>query len=211
MVFVALTAGQVVQTRLARASELSVPMSNRLRRAYGTQAVLGVLVIGASGWLLGLDPDKVTTEDDGVDFAINEEFVEPEAGIDLTVSLDPGRAGVVNRLRVEVREPAEGLSGLEVRLIPPVGSDEGEVIQAIPLDGAGIADSGPDAGVPLDVSGAWTLRVSASTSSGSLRGDPRSINVAEEDGSQPTSEIGSTPTLPPATPAPSPPSSTTAP
>ena len=72
MVFVALTAGQIVQTRLARANELSVPMAYRLRRAFGTEAVLGVVVIALSGWLLSLDPEKLP-EDDGVDFAITEE------------------------------------------------------------------------------------------------------------------------------------------
>ena len=92
MVFVALTAGQIVQTRLARANELSVPMAYRLRRAFGTEAVLGVVVIALSGWLLSLDPEKLP-EDDGVDFAITEDVRDPDAGIDLTVSLDPGRVG----------------------------------------------------------------------------------------------------------------------
>ena len=105
-----------MQTRLARANELSVPMAYRLRRAFGTEAVLGVVVIALSGWLLSLDPDKLP-EDDGVDFAITEDVSDPDAGIDLTVSLDPGRVGL-NRLRVEVREPETGLDGLELTVHP---------------------------------------------------------------------------------------------
>jgi copper transport protein len=200
MVFVSLTAGQVVHTRLARASELSVPMAYRLRRAFGTEAVLGVVVIALSGWLLSLDPEKLP-EDDGVDFAITEDVRDPNAGIDLTVSLDPGRVGL-NRLRVEVREPATGLSGLELRFTPPIGTDAGEVIQRIPLTGAGIADSGPDGGVPLEVPGAWTLQVSASTPSGTLAGAGSTFDVLAADGSQATSVIESSPTAPPATPRP---------
>jgi methionine-rich copper-binding protein CopC len=202
MVFVTLSAGQIVQTRLARASELTVPMSYRLRRAFGTEAVLGVAVIALSGWLLSLDPGKLP-EDDGVDFAIEEDIRDPEAGIDLTVLLDPGRVGT-NRLRVEVREPETGLDGLELRFSPPVGSDAGVVIQRIPLTGAGIADSGPDHGVPFEVAGAWTLQVSASTPNGTLSGAGSSFEVLSADGSQPSSVIGSSPTNPPATPAPTP-------
>jgi copper transport protein len=211
MVFVSLTAGQIVQTRLARASELSVPMAYRLRRAFGTEAVLGVIVLALSGWLLGLDPEKLP-EDDGVDFAITEDVRDPDAGIDLTVFLDPGRVGV-NRLRVEVREPESGLDGLELRFSPPIGTDAGVVIQRIPLTGEGIADSGPNGGVPLEVAGAWTLQVSASTASGSLAGAGSTFDVLAADGSQPTSVIESSPTAPPATPRPTtaPTSSTTTP
>ena len=210
MVFVSLSAGQVAQTRLARASELSVPMAYRLRRAFGTEAVLGVIVLALSGWLLSLEPEKLP-EDDGVDFAISEDIRDPDAGIDLTVSLDPGRVGL-NRLRVEVHEPETELAGLELRFTPPIGSDAGEVIQPIPLTGAGIADSGPNGGVPLDVTGAWTLQVSASTPTGSLAGAGSTFDVLAADGSQATSVIETSPTAPPATPRPTPaPSSTTAP
>jgi methionine-rich copper-binding protein CopC len=213
MVFVTLTANQLVQARLTRASELSVPMANRLRRAFGTQAVLGVGVLALSGWLLGLEPGKLPAED-GPEFAITEEIVDEDAGIDLVVQLDPGRVGV-NRLRVEVREPETGLDGLQVTFIPPVGSNAGSVVQTIPLTGAGIADSGPPpaGGVPLDVAGAWTLQVSASTPTGSLTGAGSSFEVLQADGSLPTSDIETVPTRAPVTPAPTtvPPSSTNAP
>jgi len=200
MVFVALTASQVVHTRLARASDLSVPMAHRLRRAFGTQAVLGVAVLALSGWLLALEPGKLPA-DEGPDFAVTETVTDPEAGADLTVSLDPGRVGM-NRLRVEVREPATGLSALVLTFVPPVGSDANEVIQRIPLRGAGIADSGPDGGVPLNVAGAWTLQVSARTPTGDVTGANNSFDVLEADGSVSTSEIGTSPTQPPVTPAP---------
>jgi copper transport protein len=211
MVFITLTANQIVQTRLSRVSELSVPMADRLRRAFGTEAVIGVGVLALSGWLLGLEPGKLPV-DEGPDFAVTEEIIDEEAGIELVVSLDPGRVGV-NRLRVEVREPQTGLEGLRVMFIPPVGSGAGTVVQRIPLSGAGVADSGPPpGGVPLDVAGAWTLQVSASTATGNLTGAGSSFDVLQADGSVVTSDIGTTPSAPPVTPAPTPaPSSTTAP
>jgi hypothetical protein len=176
-------------------------MADRLRRAFGTQAVLGVGVLALSGWLLALEPGKLPAED-GPDFAVTEEIVDEDAGIDLVVQLDPGRVGL-NRLRVEVREPETGLDGLELTFIPPVGSNAGSVVQAIPLTGAGIADSGPaPGGVPLDVAGAWTLQVSASTPTGSLTGAGSSFEVLQADGSLTTSDIETVPTGAPVTPAP---------
>ena len=57
MLFVGLTARQVAQTRLARTSELGAGMADRLRQvAFGTEAVIGVVVIALSGWLLALTP-----------------------------------------------------------------------------------------------------------------------------------------------------------
>jgi copper transport protein len=199
MVFVALTASQVVQTRLAQASDLSVPMANRLRRAFGTQAVLGVAVLALSGWLLALEPAKLPAEE-GPDFAVSKTITDPDAGVDLTVSIDPSQVGM-NRLRVEVREPETGLSGLEVTFVPPVGTNANEVIQRIPLHGAGIADSGTAGGVPLNVAGAWTMEVSARTSTGEITGAGSSFDVLEADGTLSTSEVGSTPTVAPVTPA----------
>ena len=50
MLFVGLTARQVAQARLARANDLSPPTADRLRRAFGTEAAIGVVVIGLQ-WL----------------------------------------------------------------------------------------------------------------------------------------------------------------
>ena len=68
MLFVGLTARQVAQARLARAADLTPPTADRLRRAFGTEAVIGVVVIGLSGWLLSFTPGKVDDADD-VDYA----------------------------------------------------------------------------------------------------------------------------------------------
>ena len=123
MLFVGLTARQVAQARLARANDLSPPTADRLRRAFGTEAAIGVVVIGLSGWLMSFTPGKVDDSED-VDYAIEETIVDPEADIDLTVSLAPGEVGL-NKLRVEVRRPATGLTGLTITFLPPEGSELG--------------------------------------------------------------------------------------
>ena len=57
--------------------------------------------------------------------------------------LAPGEVGL-NKLRVEVRRPATGLTGLTVTFLPPEGSELGAIVQTVPLTGAGIAVSPDD-------------------------------------------------------------------
>jgi copper transport protein len=193
MLFVGLTARQVAQARLARAGDLTPPTADRLRRAFGTEALIGVVVIGLSGWLLSFTPGKLPDANE-VDYAIVETIVDPTSQIDMDVSLAPGEVGL-NKLRVDVRAPATGLSGLELTFVPPLGSNLGSIVQTVPLTGAGIAVS-PDDYLPLQVAGAWTLQVSATTLTGNVAGAGSSFDVRNADGSLPTSNIGSTPTAP---------------
>lgn len=193
MLFVGLTARQVAQSRLARANDLSPPSADRLRRAFGTEAAIGVIVIGLSGWLLSFTPGKAP-DADAVDYAIEEVIVDPDAGIDLTVSLAPGEVGG-NKLRVEVREPESGLTGLSLTFVPPEGAAVGSISQTIPLTGRGIAVS-PDDYLPLGVAGAWTLQVSATTATGNAPAATTSFEVRNADGSLPNSNIGSIPSAP---------------
>ena len=208
MLFVGLTARQVAQTRLMRSSDLGPRLAHRLRRAFGTEAAIGVIVVGLSGWLLALEPGKLP--EPVIDFAIEEPIVDTASGIDLTVSMEPGQVGL-NTLRVEVRAPAEGLSDLIVSFVPPLDSNLPTIEQAIPLNGPGIAQSPEGSGVPLDVAGVWTLQISASTPTGAVQGAGGTFEVRAADGSLPTVTIGTTPSTPPVTPATTVPASTTAP
>ena len=52
VVFIAMSVHQLVQARLSRARALDAPMANRLRRAFGVDAALGVVVVGLTAWML---------------------------------------------------------------------------------------------------------------------------------------------------------------
>ncbi len=199
MLFVGLTARQVAQARLARAGDLTPPTADRLRRAFGTEAVVGVVVLGLSGWMLSFTPAKVD-DPDAIDYAIEETIRDPVNGLDLTVSLDPGRVGL-NALRVEVREPASDITGLELSFVPPAASGEGTIVQPIPLGGRGIAVSPEGGGIPLRVAGGWTLQVSATTPIGTSSGASSPFDVRTADGALITPDIGTTPTQPAVTAA----------
>ena len=113
--------------------------------------------------------------------------------------MNPARVGD-NLLRVQVNAPADGLSGLVVEFIPPPNSGQGTISQPIPLTGAGVAVSAPDH-LPLNVAGAWTMEVSATTANGTTSAS-KTIRVATADGQQVTPTIAPTPTEPPITAAP---------
>jgi copper transport protein len=199
MLFVGLTARQVAQSRLARAHDLSVPTADRLRRAFGTEAVIGVLVIGLSGWLLSFTPPKQPSGP-SESYAVVEPFVDAASGIDMTVSLNPSRVGG-NQLRVEVRKPAGDITGLTVTFVPPQGSNQGTIVQPIPLSKPGIAVSAPDH-LPFRVPGTWTMQVSATTPQGSMSGATAPFDVRTSSGQLVTPGIGTSPSAPPVTPAP---------
>jgi copper transport protein len=207
MLFVGLTARQVAQARLARAADLAPPTADRLRRAFGTEAVVGVIVLGLSGWLLSFTPGKVDTDE--VDYAIEETIVDEANGLDITVSLDPGRVGQ-NALRVEVREPEADITGLMLTFVPPTGSSAPTIEQPISLSGRGVAASPDGGGIPLSVPGAWTLQVSATTPIGtSTASNP--FDVRSASGDIVTPGIGSTPVQPAVTAATTTSTSTTTP
>ena len=105
MLFVGLTARQVAQQRLARSPDLSPPTADRLRRAFGTEAAIGVIVIGLSGWLMSFTPPK-SPENDVAEFAVEEPFVDTQSGVDLVVQLTPARVGG-NQLRVARRRAGQ--------------------------------------------------------------------------------------------------------
>jgi hypothetical protein len=154
-------------------------------------------VLGLSGWLLSFTPGKVDTDD--VDYAIEETIVDEANGLNVTVSLDPGRVGL-NALRVEVREPAADITGLRLTFVAPTGSAGQTIEQPISLSGRGVAVSPEGGGVPFNVPGAWTLQVSATTPRGtSTASNP--FDVRSTSGDIVTPGIGSTPAQPAVTAA----------
>jgi copper transport protein len=193
MVFVGMTARQIANAKLNRSSELNVRNADRLRRAFGTEAAIGLVVIGLSGWLLALDPGKLP--DSEGDFDIQERFQDQALDFDVEVMLSPGQIGL-NELEVVVSAPQSGLSELLVTFFPPTGATGTPIIsQGIGLTGAGVASS--DGGIiPLDVAGTWRIQVSAVTPQGTVTGINANVPIADEDGNVPDPAAVDVPDLP---------------
>ena len=98
-------------------------------------------------------------------------------GLDLTVSLDPGRVGLERAARRGARA-GDRLTGLELSFIPPAAPER----RRRPADPAHRAPASPSrregGGIPFDVAGAWTLQVSATTPIGHVVGGPAAVRRA---------------------------------
>ncbi|MGB0113927.1 MAG: CopD family protein [Ilumatobacteraceae bacterium] len=191
MIFVAISARQFVNARLARANELAIPMADRLRRAFGVEAAAGVIVLALSAWMLSLTPPNVDTGP-SISYAITQRFDAPEADLDVTVRLTNDRVGL-SGMSVEVDVPESGLSGLEVVLAAPPNDTIGTITQPVPLTGAGVAVLLQEDGVPLTVAGEWTVSVNAVTPTGVFTSDSQGFTILNADGTETVSEL----TVPP--------------
>jgi copper transport protein len=193
MIFVAVSARQFVNQRLARANEMTVPMADRLRRAFGVEAAAGIIVLAMSAWLLSLAPSNVSAGPD-IDYAISLEVDAPEAELALTVQLTRDRVGL-SGMSVDVDEPDEGLSGLEVVFTAPANDTIGTITQPVPLTGAGVAVLlEGEQGLPLTVAGDWTMTVNAVTPTGIFTSSPQGFTILNADGTEAVTEL----TVPPA-------------
>lgn len=185
LVFVAMTARQMVSARLRRADEMTAASADRFRRAYSAEAGIGVVVLALSGWLLALSPAGI---DDRVTYPVERQFADEAAGLDVIVSVTPAQTGL-NGLRVEVEAPQEGLSNLVVVLLPPADTDARGIEQPIPLSGAGTSVLAADEGIPLDVPGTWRMQLSAVTELGSVTEAERTFPVGGEPIDVPTDTL----------------------
>jgi copper transport protein len=193
MIFVAVSARQFVNQRLARADEMTVPMADRMRRAFGVEAAAGVIVLALSAWLLAFTPSNVSAGPD-IDYAITLEVDAPEAELVVIVQLTRDRVGL-SGLSVEVEEPDEGVSGLEVVLTAPANDTIGTITQPVPLTGTGVAVLlEGDQGLPLTVAGDWTMTLNAVTPTGVFTSPPQGFTILNADGTEAVTEL----TVPPA-------------
>jgi copper transport protein len=189
MLFIAIKARQLVNERLARADEMSVPMADRLRRAFGTEAAIGILAVAMSAWLVALVPPNADAAGNSIDYVIERQFEVPEADLEVTVRLGPDTAGLVG-LEVEVDAPESGLSGLAIVFTAPT---DATITQPVPLTGAGVAVRLAADGLPLDTAGEWTVQVNAVTLTGAVNAPAQVFVVRNADGSAPATNI----TVPP--------------
>ncbi|MEY4174307.1 MAG: hypothetical protein RI900_1472, partial [Actinomycetota bacterium] len=159
MVAVSLATGQFVAQRMARAAYLSDQMVVRLRRPLTIEAVLGVVALGLTSWMLSLTPPGLSASG-SLDLSLEapQQYVNNTMNANITVAFSQ-RTGA-NDVRIEMVSPVSGTTSLRVEFLPPLGSSApGMVIDPIPLTGAGVAVLQADKGFHLDASGTWTVLV----------------------------------------------------
>lgn len=187
MIFVAFSARQFVAQRLNRSHQMSAALADRLRRAFGAEAAFGLVTLALSSWLLAWVPPNVDAAP-SVDYEVSQTHVDPAEIIEVVVRFTDDMVGNVG-MQVEVREPVEGLIGLDVVLEAPDNPTLVGYRQEIPLDGPGFAVRDEDVGFPLTVSGEWTVTVEANTTSGTVTSEPQTFTVLNADGTVPTTLV----------------------
>ncbi len=185
MAFVAIGARSVINAKLARRETMSAAHAERFRRTFGTEALIGVVVLAFSGWLLSRNPPKVSLIP-AMTYAVTVPVEDAASGFVAEVSLDPSRVGL-NGLEVLVVETPAPITDLVVEFDPEVGSYGRGTIQDIPLTGRGVARLPLGTGLPFDVPGTWTVPVTVSYETGLRAVATGAVMIYEADGSTPTS------------------------
>lgn len=188
MIFVAFSARQFVTHRLNRAQQMSVPLADRLRRAFGAEAAIGVVILALSAWLLALAPPNINPAS-SVDYQVSQTHTDEAGTLDVRVRLTDSQIGLVG-LEVEVIQPEEDLSGLAIVLTaPPNDQNLAAIRQPVPLTESGFAVREEAIGLPISVAGDWTIQVVANTAGGPVESIAQIYKVTDETGEAATSEV----------------------
>jgi putative copper export protein/methionine-rich copper-binding protein CopC len=205
MIFLAISARQFVAQRLARAHEMSVPLADRLRRAFGAEAGIGIVTLALSAWLLALSPPNIDTTP-RIPYKVTTNPSFEGSDFDVQLSFTDDVAGLVG-IEVEVRNPAEGISNINLVLTaPPNDQNIGTITQAIPLTGPGRAVRLEAQGLPLTIPGPWQVQVDAIVAGAQVSSVPQTLNINNADGTEVTTVVtfpeANIVTIPPTTLAP---------
>lgn len=188
MIFLAISARQFVAQRVARAHEMSVPLADRLRRAFGAEAGIGIVTMALSAWLLALSPPNIDTTP-RIPYKVETSPSFEGVDFDVQLSFTDDTAGLIG-IEVEVKNPSEGISNMSLVLTaPPNDQNIGTITQAIPLTGEGTAVRLEAQGLPLTIAGSWEVRVDAIVGGAQVSSVPQTLIIKNADGSQVTTVV----------------------
>lgn len=156
---------QFVLTRLHRAPELTQRMAVHLRRAVGTEATAGVVVLGLTSWMMATTPIHYyeSARDDGPKYAFTQELSNDRFRLRFSVS--PATVGQ-NQILIELFEPRR-IQEFTVRMTPKAPGYDGYLI-SVPLTRRGAAILGDTGNFSLAAPGEWSVEISGTTTTGDL-------------------------------------------
>jgi copper transport protein len=162
MMRVAIQNRATVAKRLARAGGLGPNAAERLRRAIGTEALAGVVVLGLTATMFTQSPEGIEASLPG---RVSTKAAKPtkvaelafQGVVKVSVGVGPAKAGL-NDLTITISEPVSGLVDMTLLLVGPGGARwDIEVPVSPPMTGKGTL---PILGVPLCASGTWIVKMS---------------------------------------------------
>ena len=168
MIFILITTRQFVRARLARAESLSAPLAGKLRRAVGMEALVGVVVLAITSWMLSTQPANLSANAQSAgDFAFSLPLTDATGKLDATIFVAPAKVGP-NAVLIEIRKPISGISNFIVRFDPPPNAAVSPVVMTITQFPAGVTGwyLPLDVGLPLPAAGAWQITLDLQSTAG---------------------------------------------
>ena len=156
---------QFVLTRMQRVPALDERMASHLRRAVGTEATAGVVVLALTSWMMATTPIHYyeTPRDNGPRYAFSEELKNDRFRVRFSVS--PATTGQ-NQILIELFEPRR-IQEFTVRMTPKAPGYDGYLI-SVPLTRRGAALLGDTGNFTLAAPGEWSVEISGTTTTGDL-------------------------------------------
>ena len=177
---------QFVLTRMHRAPELTDRLAVHLRRAVGTEATAGVVVLGLTSWMMATTPIHYyeAARDNGPRYAFSEELSNERFRLRFSVS--PAVVGQ-NQILIELFEPRR-IQEFTVRMTPKAPGYDGYLIN-VPLTRRGAALLGDTGNFSLAAPGEWTVEISGTTTTGDLDPLSTAFTVADPAATTTTSSL----------------------
>ena len=192
MVFVGVATRQFVHARLSRAESMSAPLAGKLRRAVGMEAIIGVVVLAITSWMLSTQPGNLLADArSSKDFAVQQTFRDADGKLEAKVSINPGKVGR-NEVLIEVSKPSSGISSLTVQFDPPANSTANPVLMTITDFPPGVTGwyLPPDVGIPLGAAGAWQVTLNLVSKDGTFsEGAIYTVRAAADVTTQPITTV----------------------
>jgi len=203
MVVIGTATRQFVTARMNRAEEMTAPLANRLRRAVGFEAMLGVLILAITSWMLSAQPGNLVAGPiSSADFAEQLPLANADSTLDVKLSLDPAREGQ-NEMLLEIFKPASDIAGITITFTPPATAAAANIVSLTITEvrGAGAVHIARSVGVPLDGVGQWNVAVDITLTNGTVLTQNGLVDI-RSDGTTPgviIAPVESTPVTSPAT------------
>jgi putative copper export protein/methionine-rich copper-binding protein CopC len=165
MTYAMFTSRFFIGTRLARASTLEMRPAAHLRRAVGSQAAAGVVVLGLTAWMMSTTPIYFDTKPatGGPVYASVQDLRNDRFHVRFSVS--PATVGP-NQVLIELFEP-QRIQEFTIRMTPKADGYDGYLIR-VPLTRRGAALLGANGEFPLKAPGDWTIEINGTSTTGDL-------------------------------------------
>jgi copper transport protein len=156
---------QFVLTRMHRVPALDERMAMHLRRAVGTEATAGVVVLALTSWMMATTPVHYyeSPRDNGPRYAFSADLENDRFRVRFSVS--PATTGQ-NQILIELFEPRR-IQEFSVRMTPKAPGYDGYLIN-VPLTRRGAALLGDTGNFMLAAPGEWSVEISGTTTTGDL-------------------------------------------